>query len=111
MKLRCGSRSAKGASRMVLACAGTQLFAELEKLHSRQNQEAGWGAPRNCCAGIENINRFLSNKWLFLCRPRIGERSLGVKGRSRNCATVLRHCARDLLIATIGEANPVPTHR
>ena len=68
---------------------------------------SGLGRPRNCCAGIENINRFLSNKWLFPCRPRIGERSPGVRARSRNCAPVLRHCECDLLIGTIGEANLV----
>src|SRR6266404_927616 len=66
MKLSFGNSSANWAYRMLLACAGTQRFGELEKIHSRQNQEAGWGAHRSCCDGIENINRFLSNKWLFL---------------------------------------------
>ena len=46
-------------------------------------------------------------KWLFRCRPRIGERSPGVRRRSRNCAPVLRHYECDLLIGTIGEANLV----
>src|SRR5258708_39930864 len=107
MKLSFGNSLANWVYRMLLACAGARRFGDLEKLHSRQNQEAGWGAHRNCCAGIENINRFLSNKWLFPCRPRIGEWSPGVRGPSRNCAPVLRHCECDLLIGTIGEANLV----
>jgi hypothetical protein len=106
MKRSFGNSSANWAYLMLLACAGPQQFDDLEKLHSRQNQEAGWGAHRNCCAGIETIN--VSVQQIALSLPAKDWRAVScVKGRSRNCTPVLRPCECDLPIGTTGEANLV----
>src|SRR6266436_1156433 len=102
MKLSFGNSLANWVYRMLLACAGPRRFGDLEKLHSRQNQEAGWGAHRNCCAGIENINRFLSNKWLSFLAGQGLESGLLASGDQAEialpfCGTASATCSSGLL--------------
>ena len=79
-----------------------QLFGDQGETPLPAKQEAA-GARTEGVARIENTNRFLSNKWLLPYRPRIGERSPGVrereqgKLRSRFAAPASSTCSSGLL--------------